>query len=121
MLERNLKNAVMSVLGTCRSVGILVENKNPNEVIKDVKGGKYDREIDSESTITSPEKRKRIEEFYAKIKQEQDSKLKLAQKIAEEAEAKKTQEVKAAIQEEKKAPATALKATSAAPKKEKKK
>ena len=127
MLEKNLKNAVKSVLGTCKSIGILVENKDPNELIADVAAGKYDKEINEQITETTTEKRKSIDEFYAKIKQEQDNKIKLAQKAAEEAEAKKTEEAKAAIQE--RAPATAAKipaaaaapaATTAAPAKAKK-
>ncbi len=107
MLEKSLKNAVKSVLGTCKSIGIIVENKDPNELIKDVQEGKYDKEIDSGLTVTTAEKRKMIDDFYAKIKQDQDNKLKLAQKAAEEAEAKKTEEAKLAIQDASKAPATA--------------
>ena len=107
MLEKSLKNAVKSVLGTCKSIGIIVENKDPNELIKDVQEGKYDKEIDSCSTVATTDKRDKINEFYAKIKQEQDNKLKLAQKAAEEAEAKKTEEAKTAIQDASKAPATA--------------
>ncbi len=114
MLEKNLKNAVKSILGTCKSIGILVENKDPNELVKDVNEGKYDKEINSEITVTQVDKRKKIDEFYAKIKQDQDNKIKLAQRAAEEAEAKKTEEAKAAIQDASKAPATA-KATSTAP------
>ncbi len=114
MLEKNLKNAVKSVLGTAKSIGILVEDKDPNELVRDVNEGKFDKEINSEITVTQVDKRKKIDEFYAKIKQDQDNKLKLAQKAAEEAEAKKTEEAKAAIQDASKAPATA-KASAAAP------
>ncbi len=114
MLEKNLKNAVKSVLGTCKSIGIIVENKDPNELIKDVAAEKYDQEINAQITETPAEKRKNIDEFYAKIKQDQDNKIKLAQKAAEEAEAKKTEEAKAAIQDASKAPATAKTAAPAA-------
>lgn len=122
MLEKNFQNAVKSVLGTCKSIGILVENKDPNELIKDVSEGKYDEEINKELTETPPEKRKKIDEFYAKIRQEQDNKLKQAQKAAEEAEAKKTEEEKAKLQESAKVPQHQRTAEVAAPvKKEEKK
>ena len=114
MLERNLKNAVKSVLGTCRSIGILVENKDPIELTQDVVDGKFDKEINSMITEATTEKRKTIDDFYSKIKQDQDNKIKLAQKAAEEAEAKKTEEAKTALQDASKAPANAKAATPAA-------
>jgi len=125
MLEKNFKNAVKSVLGTCKSIGILVENMDPNQLIADVNSGKYDKEINSMSTETKTDKRKIINDYYAKIKQDQDNKVKLAQKAAEEAEAKKTEEAKTALQDASKAPATAKAGTpvaaAAAPKKDDKK
>jgi large subunit ribosomal protein L11 len=43
LLSKNLKSAVKVVLGTANSMtGILVENKRPKEVIKEVDEGKYD-------------------------------------------------------------------------------
>jgi len=114
MLEKNLKNAVKSVLGTSKSIGILVENKDPSEVVAEVASGKYDKEINSELTVATTEKRNKINEYYASIKQEQDNKIKLAQKAAEEAEAKKTEEAKVALQDASKAPATSKAATPAA-------
>jgi large subunit ribosomal protein L11 len=114
MLEKNMKNAVKSVLGTAKSIGIIVENRNPNELIEDVNAGKFDKEINSLSTETKTDKRKIINDYYAKIKQDQDNKIKLAQKAAEEAEAKKTEEAKTALQDASKAPATSKAATPAA-------
>jgi len=37
-----LKAAVKTVLGTCQSMGVLVENRSPKEVIKAVEDGQYD-------------------------------------------------------------------------------
>jgi large subunit ribosomal protein L11 len=43
LLSKNLKSAVKVVLGTANSMtGVLVENKRPKEVIKEVDEGKYD-------------------------------------------------------------------------------
>jgi large subunit ribosomal protein L11 len=106
MLEKDLKSAVKSVLGTCKSIGILVENKNPKDLVIDVNNGVYDKEIKSESTVTTTEKRKKLDEFYNKIKEDQDNKVKMAQKAAEEEEAKKTEEAKAKIQDKSAATST---------------
>jgi large subunit ribosomal protein L11 len=93
MLEKNFKNAVKSILGTCASVGIFVENENPNELIKEVEKGKFDKEIEQQKTETSSEKRKKLNEFFNKIKDAQEAKLKQEQKAAEEKlEEKKAEE-----------------------------
>lgn len=72
MLSRNLKNAVKSILGSCITLGILVENKNPVDVIKDIEAGKYDKEIMEERTETSLEKKKMLDEFFANVVSEQE-------------------------------------------------
>ncbi|GIU68568.1 MAG: hypothetical protein KatS3mg001_418 [Candidatus Pacearchaeota archaeon] len=72
MLSKNLKSAVKSVLGSCVSLGILVENKDPRDVIKDVDKGIYDKEISQEITKTPDEKKQKLEEFFSLIKQQQE-------------------------------------------------
>jgi len=42
LLARNLKTAVKEVLGSCVSMGVLVEEKDPREVQKEIDEGKYD-------------------------------------------------------------------------------
>ena len=111
MLEKNFKNAIKSVLGTCASIGILVENKNPNELIKEVANGKYDNEIEKQLTETSSEKRKMINDYYTQIKSTQDAKAeaaKAAEATAAATPAAATETGKAA------APATGKAATPAA-------
>ena len=102
LLSKDLKAGVKAVLGSCLSLGILVESKSPVDVIRDIEKGKYDAEISQEKTETSEEKKKGLEEFFAKIKVEQEKILKKEQseKAAEEEKAAKTKEVKP---EEKKA------------------
>jgi large subunit ribosomal protein L11 len=95
MLEKNFKNCVKTILGTCASVGILVENKEPNDLIADVKTGKFDKEIEEQKTETDPEKRKKLDNYYKKIKAAQDEKLAQEQKAAEEEAAKKEEAEKA--------------------------
>ena len=91
MLEKDFKSAVKSVLGTCASIGILVENKNPNELIIDVAQGKYDKEIKSQISETNSEKRTKLDDYFAQIKHTQDMKIEAAKKAAEAAEAAKAE------------------------------
>lgn len=92
MLEKDFKTAVKSILGTCASIGIFVENKEPKELIKDVEEGKFEKEINNQSTETLPEKRKELDDFFNNIKSAQDAKLLEEKKLAEEAEAAKAVE-----------------------------
>jgi len=48
MLSRNLKAAVKTVVGTCVSLGILIENKPATEIEEEIEQGKYDKEINEE-------------------------------------------------------------------------
>lgn len=88
MLERDLKAAVKSVLGTSSSIGIFVESKEPNELIEDVNEGKFDNEINNKSSETSPEKRAKLKTFFEEVKSEQDAKAAEEAKLAEEEAAK---------------------------------
>jgi len=92
MLEKEFKSAVKSVLGTCASIGTFVESKEANELIEDVRLGKFDKEINEKSIETSPEKRIKLEDFFKNIKSEQEAKLAEEKKAAEEAEAAKTEQ-----------------------------
>src|SRR3989344_3649125 len=76
-LENNLKAMVRSVVGTCVSLGVLVESKSPIEVSKEIAEGKYDKEINSEKTELSSEKKKELSSFFSKLKVAQDAKLKI--------------------------------------------
>ncbi|MDD5012693.1 MAG: 50S ribosomal protein L11 [Candidatus Nanoarchaeia archaeon] len=98
MLCKDLKSAVKTIAGTCVSLGILIENKPAAEVEQEIIEGKYDREINSEKTETSPDKKKQLDEYFAKIKKEQDRILQQekAAKESEEAAKKETAAVPAA-------------------------
>ncbi len=85
LLCKDLKSAVRSVVGTCVTLGILIENKPATEIEKDIEKGKYDKEIKEEKTETSPEKKAELEENFSKIKEEQEKILKQEQ-AAKEAE-----------------------------------
>ena len=85
MLSRDLKAAVKSVLGSCITLGILVENKHPRDVIRDIEAGKYDREIRGEITVTPAEKKKELDAYFAKVLAEQE-KIRLQEEAAKAAE-----------------------------------
>jgi large subunit ribosomal protein L11 len=87
LLSKDLKSAVKTVVGSCVSLGVLVENKTPQEVEVEIDEGKYDKEIQAEQTETPEEKRKSLDEHFSNVKAEQERILKQeeAAKAAEEA------------------------------------
>lgn len=42
LLSKTLRGAAKEVLGSCVSMGVTIENKDPREVQKDIDSGKYD-------------------------------------------------------------------------------
>jgi len=91
LLAKDLKAGVKSIVGTCTSLGILVENKSPIEVGKEIDEGKFDKEIKQERTETSPEKKAELDKYFLEIK---DKQQKIIQQ--EEAAAKAAEEAAAA-------------------------
>jgi len=91
MLEKDMKSAVKSILGTAGAMGLLVENKNPKELVQEIEEGKFSKEIHSKASETSSEKRKNLDNFYKDIKKTQDMKAEMAKKAAEEAEKAKAE------------------------------
>ncbi len=101
LLAKDLKAAVKSVVGTCVSLGILIESKSASEVEAEIDEGKYDVEIKEERTETPPEKRKQLDEFFDKVKEEQEKIIKQEQAAKEEAEKAKEGEAGAETEAEK--------------------
>ena len=88
LLSKDFKSAVKTIVGTCVSLGILIEDKPAAEIEKEIDEGKYDEEINSMISITSPDKKKKLDEYFAKIKKEQDKILQQEQAAKEAAETK---------------------------------
>lgn len=86
LLCKDLKSAVKTVIGTCASLGILVENQLSAELGHQIAGGKFSKEIEEERTETSPEKRAELDQYFEEIKgkQEQVIKQEEAEKAAAE-------------------------------------
>ena len=100
LLAKDLKAAVMSVAGTCTSLGILIENDLAPVACEKIRSGKYDKEIQEEKVEEAPEKRKRLDEYFTQVhtKQEQLKKQEEEEAAAEaaaKAEAKPAAEGKA--------------------------
>lgn len=86
LLAKDLKSAVRLIVGTCGTLGILIENKNPKEIQTEIAEGKYDKEIKEARTKTSDEKRKALDAFFVDLKAKQEKLLK-AEQAAKEAAA----------------------------------
>ncbi len=95
MLERNLKNAVKTVVGSCVSLGVLIENKPAKQVAVEIQEGVYDKEIASEETEVSTEKRKSLDKYFSDIKLKQEALKKKAEEEKALAEQEKTKEAAA--------------------------
>jgi len=124
MLSKSLKSAVKTIVGTCGSLGILIENKTPIEIQEEINQGKYDSEITKEKTETSAEKKAKLDAYFSKVKAEQEKIIQQEQAAKEAAEAEKTTEAAgtATTATEEKAPAkTEEKASVKTPAKEEKK
>lgn len=87
MLAKDLKAAVKMVVGSCVTLGVMVEDKAAKDVEQDIAAGIYDREIKSGSTVVAAEKKTRLNAAFASVKSQQEAKAKAAEaaKLAEEA------------------------------------
>ena len=94
ILHNSLKSVVKTIIGSCNSLGILVEGKEAEDINKDVNEGKYDKEINQNITETNPEKKKILKEQLDEFKKKylgdvEQLKAKVQEKKAAAAEKKK--------------------------------
>jgi len=90
LLSNTFMASVKSIIGTCQALGVLIESKDPKEILTEIAEGKYKEEIDAQKTDVDPEKRKALDEYFATVEEEQE-----AIKKAEEAEKAAEEEAKA--------------------------
>jgi len=100
-LGKSLKEKVKEIIGTCQSMGILVEGKPAKETIKDVDAGLFDEEIrlekielTAEELAKLEEEKKRLAEELAKMKAEFE---KVAKEIIASMAGKPRGEIKAKL------------------------
>lgn len=102
LLAKEFISALKSIIGTCMTLGVLIENKDPKEVLEEIKNGLYKDEITSQKTLVSPEKKAKIDDFFKEIdkaqqeakKKEEEEKAAAEQAKAQEATAKPSEEAK---------------------------
>jgi large subunit ribosomal protein L11 len=107
LLCKDFKSAVKTIVGTCVSLGILIENKPALEIEKEIDEGRYDKEINEMISSTPLDKKKKLDEYFAKIKKEQDKILQQEQAAKEAAETKAAETPVAATPTTAKTPAKA--------------
>ncbi|MEK6850339.1 MAG: 50S ribosomal protein L11 [Nanoarchaeota archaeon] len=108
LLAKDLKSAIKLVVGTCVSLGVLIDNKHAKEIEKDIDSGVYANEIKNEITSVSEEKSKKLADFYKVLKEKQDKEQKAIAEAKAAEEAAKAAATAAA-------PATATAVPGAAP------
>ena len=84
LLGRTLKERVKEVIGTCNSMGVMVEGIPASEAIGLVNQGKFDKEIKEEKTELSAEELKEIEEEKKKLAAEMEERRAEFEKKAKE-------------------------------------
>ena len=90
LLCKDLKSAVKTVIGTCASLGILIENQLATELGHQIAGGKFGKEIEEGKTETSSEKKEKLDTYFKEVQETQEKIIK-EEEIAKEAEAEATE------------------------------
>jgi len=85
MLTKNFKAALKTVLGSCISMGMLVESKSPKVVSAEIDKGDYDKIIHEGKTAVSSEKKAQLDAYFESVKKAQEE---LLRKEEEEKKAK---------------------------------
>ncbi len=67
LLGRQLKERVKEIIGTCNSMGVMVEGKQASEVIADINSGSFSDEIAKEKTELTAEELKELAEEKKKL------------------------------------------------------
>lgn len=105
LLGKNLKEKIKEIIGSCNSMGIMVEKMPAVDAIKAVNEGKFDKEIKEEKTELSAEELKKLEEERKKLAEEMEKKRavyeKQAKAIITEMKGKDNREIRKRLKEEK--------------------
>src|SRR3989344_2481976 len=70
IMGKTLKEKVKEVMGTCNSMGVMIEGVSGRDAIKLVNEGKFDKEIREEKTELTAEELKQMEEERRKLAEE---------------------------------------------------
>ncbi|MFT4249849.1 MAG: 50S ribosomal protein L11 [Candidatus Woesearchaeota archaeon] len=103
LLGKDLKMKVREIVGTCQSMGILVEGDNAQAALKRIEQGEFDKKISARRTEISAEDLKEMEEeklrLQAELEEKREEYMEMAQEriTSLEAEGKTRDEIKAAL------------------------
>lgn len=87
MLVNSLREAIRSVIGSCVSLGILVESKEPRQILEEIDQDMWDDIINKGFEEPSAEKLEKLAADFGEIKKLQEAFIKEMEKKAEEAAA----------------------------------
>lgn len=87
LLAKDFRSALKLIVGTCVSIGVLIDNKEAKEIEKEIDSGVYDKEIKGEIIDVSKEKKEKLEKFFAERKAKQEKELKALEEAKAAAEA----------------------------------
>jgi len=96
LLAKSLKSAIKLVVGTCVSMGVMIDSKTAKEIELEIDTGNYDREIKNEITEASEEKKKELAAFWKDLSARQEKSKKALEEAKAAEEAKKAEAVAAA-------------------------
>ena len=81
-LGKSLKEKVKEIVGTCQSMGILVEGKQAKDTLRDIEAGMFDEEIRLEKTELSAEELAKLEAEKLRLAEELTKRRAEFEKIA---------------------------------------
>jgi large subunit ribosomal protein L11 len=103
LLGKDMKQKVKEIIGTCQSMGVLVEGLPPHDAIDEVNAGKFDAKIKSGKTELTAEELKALKEEREKLQEElkvkREEYLTKAKSIIAGMEGKPAGEIKAKLAE----------------------
>ncbi|OIO65235.1 50S ribosomal protein L11 [Candidatus Woesearchaeota archaeon CG_4_10_14_0_2_um_filter_57_5] len=103
LLGATRKAKVLEIVGTCQSMGVMVEGMPAPKAIAEIRAGKYDKKIASEKTELSVDELKELEVEQKHLKEELEKKRvdheNLAKATAEEMKGKPAKEIRKRMQE----------------------
>jgi large subunit ribosomal protein L11 len=103
LLGKTTKARVREIVGTCQSMGILVEGMPANEALKAIAEGKFDEEIASGKTELSDDEKARLAEEKKKLQEDMEKRRAefeaKAKAIMKELEGKESSKVRKAMQD----------------------
>ena len=103
LLGKDLKMKVREIVGTCQSMGILVEGMPAQDALKAISEGKFDEEIRLEKTEISEEERAKLEEERKRLQEEMEARRAefevKAKALIKEMEGKENSKIRKALQE----------------------